>query len=97
MPLASAWEGVELARKGEIQFILATERLPGLGGFGLAREVPAGFPVGILLERACDAWLARAAGASLLLTEPLDPVAVARAVREALKHGQANRGEAQGG
>jgi DNA-binding response OmpR family regulator len=83
--LESAGEAVEPARRGEIQLILATERLAGLGGFGLAREVPPGFPVGLVLERPVDGWLARASGASFWVSRPLDVVALARAVSSLLK------------
>jgi DNA-binding response OmpR family regulator len=67
------------------------------GGFSLAREMATSarletVPVVMLIERDQDTWLARQAGAEVVLRRPLHPGALAAAVLSALSRSSLSAG-----
>jgi CheY-like chemotaxis protein len=86
-----AGDGVEaltLAGADRPDLVVVEIGVTPYGGFGLTRDLKAtpelSCPVVIILERPQDEWLGRWCGADALVSQPVDPFALAQAARRLL-------------
>jgi len=83
----AATNGLEALRFAEeelVDVVIADETTEPFGAFGLARELKMMEDpprVIVILERAQDTWLAKWSGADQWFVRPVDPFALAEAVR----------------
>ena len=83
---ADGARGIAVAWKHLPDVVVADEITSTAGAFALARDLKGAEPrfpgrVVILLDRAVDVWLAKWAGADAWFVKPVDPFALADAVR----------------
>jgi DNA-binding NarL/FixJ family response regulator len=79
--------GLALAWRDRPDVVVADEITSRAGAFAVAKDLKGAEPpfagrVVVVLDRAVDAWLARWAGADAWFVKPVDPFALAEALRD---------------
>ncbi|MDT3767754.1 response regulator [Gleimia hominis] len=85
---ATAAGGKQKFAEGQFDLVIADGETQKTGGMAFAHELRNSFdevpPILILTARQQDEWLARSAGSSAVVCEPLDPIALEDAVAKLL-------------
>jgi DNA-binding response OmpR family regulator len=83
---------IAIAERDHPDLVVVEVGVTPYGGFGLTRDLKAmpelACPVIVVLERAQDDWLGRWCGADALVSQPVDPFALAQAAGSLLREGR---------